>query len=62
MSNKEDGDPAAVALVKKRWDKATDQEKKAVAEKMNAARWAGHIAKRPTITTAPPKKKRGRSL
>jgi hypothetical protein len=47
MSRKKDADPIAVAMVQKRWDKTTAKERSEVAKKMNEARWAGHIAKRP---------------
>jgi hypothetical protein len=47
MSRKENGDPIAVALVKKRWDKQTPKKRSEHAQKMAAARWAGHVAKRP---------------
>jgi hypothetical protein len=47
MSTKENGDPAAVALVNKRWKKTTAQKRSEHARKMAAARWAGHKAKRP---------------
>ena len=48
MSIKEDGDPSAADLARKRWAKTTDPKKRSAhARKMNEARWAGHIAKRP---------------
>jgi hypothetical protein len=47
MSIKEDGDPAASSLARKRWDKAKPKERAEHARKMNEARWAGHVAKRP---------------
>lgn len=43
----EEKDEVAQALVRKRWDKTTGKQRSEVARKMNAARWAGHVAKRP---------------
>jgi hypothetical protein len=58
MSRKEDGDPAAVALVKKRWDKTKPKERSEHARKMNEARWAGHVALRPASSRKKAAKKK----
>lgn len=47
MSRKEDPDPIAAALVQRRWDIATDEQKAEQGRKMAEGRWAGHVAKRP---------------
>lgn len=39
MSRTENPDPVAVAMVRKRWDKASQEEKSEHARKMNEARW-----------------------
>lgn len=56
MGRKEDADPAASALVQKRWDKASAKEKKAEGQRLAAARWAGHVAKRPASSRKTKKK------
>jgi hypothetical protein len=50
MSIKEDGDPAAASLARKRWDKAKPKERSEHARKMAGARWEGHVAKRPAAS------------
>jgi hypothetical protein len=57
MSIKEDGDPAAAELARKRWANTTDKERREHAAKMNAAQWAGHVAKRPASSRKPAAKK-----
>ena len=59
MSRKEDGDPVATALVKKRWDQTSAKDRSEHASKMAEARWAGHVAKRPASSRkkAPSRKK-----
>lgn len=47
MGRKPDADPVASALVQKRWDKTTEKERREVGRRMAAARWEGHVAKRP---------------
>jgi hypothetical protein len=48
--------PAAQALVKKRWDKTTKGQRSANAKALNEKRWAGHIAKRPASARKAQKK------
>jgi hypothetical protein len=47
MSRKPGADPAAAALVQKRWDRTSKKARVELGKKMAAARWAGHVAKRP---------------
>jgi hypothetical protein len=49
MSIKEDGDPSAADLARKRWAKTTDPKKRSAhARMMNETRWgADYVAKRP---------------
>ena len=47
MSNKEDADPSASDMAKKRWEKTSPKKRTEHAKKMAEARWGGHVAKRP---------------
>lgn len=50
-------DPVAQAMARKRWEKASKKERAEVGKMLSAARWAGHVAKRPASAR---KKKKGR--
>lgn len=58
MSRKEDADEAASALAQKKWDKTDPKKRSEHASSMNAARWAGHVAKRPASSRKPAVKKK----
>jgi hypothetical protein len=47
MGRKPNADPVASAFAQKRWDKASQKAKKQEGQRLAAARWAGHVAKRP---------------
>ena len=47
MKSKPDADPVASAFARKRWDKATDEEKSAVGKRLTDIRWKGHKTERP---------------
>jgi hypothetical protein len=47
MGRKPDADPTASALAQKRWDNTSENAKKQEGKRLAAARWAGHVAKRP---------------
>jgi hypothetical protein len=47
MAQTKEKDPAAQAMVRKRWDKTTAKQRSELARRLNAARWAGHQAKGP---------------
>jgi hypothetical protein len=53
---KEAASAAAAAMARKRWDDATRAERVQVGKDLAAARWAGHVAKRPASSR---KKKKG---
>jgi hypothetical protein len=50
-------DPIAQAMVQKRWDKTSAQKRSEIAKGLAAARWAGHVAKRPASSRKPAAKK-----
>jgi hypothetical protein len=55
--SKPDKDEVAQALVRKRWDKTPAAARRQIAKDLAAARWAGHVAKRPASSRKPAKKK-----
>jgi hypothetical protein len=46
---------AAQELIRRRWDKTPPEERSEMAKRAAAARWAGHIAKRPASARKRPK-------
>jgi hypothetical protein len=50
-------DPIAQAMVQKRWDKTSAKKRSEIGKGLAAARWAGHVAKRPSSSRKPAAKK-----
>jgi hypothetical protein len=55
MSKTQNPDPVALAMVRKRWDKASAEDKSLEGRRLAEARWKGHVPKK-----AGQKKKVGR--
>ena len=54
-------DPVAQAMVQKRWDKTSAKKRSEIGKGLAAARWAGHVAKRPASSRKKAAAKNGKA-